>query len=200
MKLKWLLGCWLGFSLLLLASCQPKTLWLENKDEWGFLEKFEAHALDSIKNGAYYRYYPKGALYEQSNYKHGFLEGERRLFHEDGYLEVKENYKEGKFEGEWLRYWPNGRVKLSGIYQDNAMTGEWKKFYESGKISERTQFVNNEENGAFFEYYENGNLKAKGHYLHGDYEQGELELYNEEGELIKRMDCDKGICRTLWEK
>ncbi len=183
-----------------MGSCSSPTVWMENEDEWGYKEKFEFNIQDSLKSGAYYRYFPNGILYEEANYKGGILEGERKLFHEEGYLEVKENYSVGKFEGEWVRYWPDGSIKLEGQYREDEMIGQWRKYYEGGKLSEITHFVNNQENGDFIEYYDNGNIKAKGQYLDGDFEEGELLLYNEEGELAKRMNCEKGICVTLWEK
>ena len=35
-------------------------------------------------------------------------------------------------------------------------------------------------------------------YLDGDNEHGELKLFDEQGVLTKKMNCDKGICRTSW--
>ena len=79
------------------------------------------------------------------------------------------------------------------------MTGKWKGYYDNGALKEEVIFVNNQENGPFIEYYPNGKLKAEGTYLEGDYEQGELKLYNESGELIRRMNCEKGVCKTVWK-
>jgi len=77
---------------------------------------------------------------------------------------------------------------------------KWKRYYDSGELMEIVNFVENEENGPFVEYYKNGNKKATGNYLDGDNEHGELELFDEQGELIKKMNCNKGICRTSWTK
>ena len=79
------------------------------------------------------------------------------------------------------------------------MTGKWKKYYESGALFEEVTFSDNKENGPFIEYYENGNLKAEGEYLEGDNEHGLLSLYNEKGELERKMECQKGICKTIWK-
>ena len=51
-----------------------------------------------------------------------------------------------------------------------------------------------------YEYFRNGNLEAEGTYRNGDNEHGLLKLYNEEGELIKTMNCEDGVCRTVWKK
>jgi antitoxin component YwqK of YwqJK toxin-antitoxin module len=85
------------------------------------------------------------------------------------------------------------------MYKDGAMEGPWKRYYPSGQLMETVQFSNNEENGPFVEYYENGNLKAEGQYYHGDNEHGLLKLYAENGELIRKMECDSGRCRTIWK-
>jgi len=49
------------------------------------------------------------------------------------------------------------------------------------------------------EYHPNGSLKAEGQYLNGDFEQGELKLYDETGRLVRIMDCEQGVCRTRWQ-
>ena len=48
------------------------------------------------------------------------------------------------------------------------------------------------------EYFRNGNLKAEGSYLDGDNEHGLLKLYDETGRLIRKMECEQGVCRTFW--
>lgn len=50
------------------------------------------------------------------------------------------------------------------------------------------------ENGLFIEYYCNGKLVVEGVYKEGDYEYGELKIYNENGELFCMMLCDNGCC------
>ncbi len=49
------------------------------------------------------------------------------------------------------------------------------------------------------EYHPNGQLKAEGYYKNGDKEEGLLKLYNETGKLVKTMNCNSGICRTVWK-
>ena len=48
--------------------------------------------------------------------------------------------------------------------------------------------------------YKNGKTKATGTYLEGDNEHGELKLFDENGELTKKMNCNRGACRTTWTK
>lgn len=80
------------------------------------------------------------------------------------------------------------------------MDSIWVRYYETGQIKEEVTFRDNDENGPFTEYYANGNLKAEGFFKDGDNEHGLLKLYDEEGVLVKTMDCKNGICKTIWKK
>lgn len=80
------------------------------------------------------------------------------------------------------------------------MTGVWKTYYETGELKEEVSFVDNNENGPFKEYHKNGKTKYEGTYKDGDHEEGEMKVYNEDGEIIKKLDCKKGICNTVWIK
>jgi antitoxin component YwqK of YwqJK toxin-antitoxin module len=67
---------------------------------------------------------------------------------------------------------------------------------------EEVTFINNMENGPFKEYYKNGQIKWEGNYKDGDNEYGLIQEFNEQGQLIKKMNCGryKGeyICQTIW--
>ena len=73
-------------------------------------------------------------------------------------------------------------------------------WYPNGQMKEKVTFSNNEENGAFEEWYENGKLKATGNYLDGDNEDGTLKLYDTLGQLERILECQRGACRTTWER
>ncbi len=193
----------LAFCLLalLLFACKQKGALetIENKDEAGYVERYTRRKSDFAKEGLYTRIDPQGKKVEEALYKNDTLDGWRILYYETGDTQVLESYKTGLFHGIYKVYFPEGGVKLLGQYADNEMTGLWKGYYENGSIKEEVTFEKSEENGPFVEYYPNGKLKAQGNYLNGDYEHGELKLYDEAGQLIKTMQCDKGICRTTWE-
>jgi len=80
------------------------------------------------------------------------------------------------------------------------MTGVWKTYYDTGELKEEVLFKDNNENGPFKKYYKSGKVKYEGVYKDGDHEDGELKLYSEEGELIKKQDCVRGDCNTIWVK
>ncbi len=188
--------------LLLNTSCGKRLSEIENKDENGMvIEKYYLDR-DSLKFGAYTSYDDEGKLFEESNYKGGKLDGTRTIYYPNGNVEIIETYVDGIFEGQYRTFYENGQINLEADYINGAMEGLVKRYYPSGKLMEEVNFVNNEENGSFREYYESGQVKWEGAYENGDNEIGTIKSYNENGALIKQMECGKYkgdyICQTVW--
>jgi len=187
--------------LLGIFACTSKTKMVEVKDDAGnIIEKYMTHIEKEVKEGKSEVFSSTGQLLETAFYKNGQLHGQRELFHENGATQAIEQYENGQFTAIYKAFYDNEQLELEGKYVSGKMDGEWKRYYDSGELMEIVTFVENEENGPFLEYYRNGNKKATGTYLAGDNEHGELELFDEQGELIKKMNCNKGICRTSWTK
>ena len=196
---------YLAFLIIILTfSCARKVETIETKNEFGYTIKYSRNKTDYAKQGLYTANYPNGEKYEEANYVNDTLHGERKIYYESGALEILETYSMGKFQSPYKRFFEDGKIQQEGHYEDNVATGVWKKYYRNGQLEESVTLENNEENGPFQEYYENGNLKAEGAYKGFDAgssrarEHGLLKLYNEEGVLIKKMNCSLGICRTIW--
>ncbi len=173
---------------------------VETSDAEGYIEKYERRKSDYAKHGTYRRLSPRGILLEDAVYVANNLDGVRTLYYENGDTLIVEHYQDGKYEGSFQAFYVNGQLELDGQYVDNTMTGKWRRYYKSGELMEIVTFENNAENGPFVEYYKNGNLKAEGNYLDGDNEHGLLKMYDEGGNLIKKMECDRGICSTIWKE
>lgn len=172
---------------------------VEKVDESGNTLRFNQRLLDGALEGKYERISPQGIKLEEANYQGGQYQGKRVLFFANtGDTMIVETYEKGRFEGPYQLYHPNGKLKMEGQYRDNAMAGQWYQYYDNGALKEVVTFSNNEENGPFKEYHPNGKLSAEGSYLHGDHEHGQLKVYDETGALIKIMECNQGICRTVW--
>jgi len=186
--------------IIIIAGCGGNLETVETKDEFGNQIRFTRSKTDSLKQGAYLVLDATGQKMEEANYVDDQLHGERRLYGEGGVLDIVERYVDGAFDGLYQKFHPNGQVKFEASYITGILSGETKSYYESGQLKEIVAFKNNEENGPFEEYHPNGKIKAKGQYLDGDNEHGELELYDENGILIKKMNCEKGVCRTSWTK
>lgn len=173
---------------------------VENHDENGLLtERYTVKKETGLKHGIYEAFFASGKTMEQSQYMDGELHGPRKVFFENGQTDFVENYNQGKFEGEYLKYNEKGQLIQQGQYVGNAMSGQWKGWYESGELKEEVMFENNNENGPFKEYHSNGKIMTEGIYKNGDNEQGELLMYDENGQLAERMYCEYGVCATAWK-
>lgn len=193
--IRWL---WLVAFFTLAAECNNLEL-VENTDEEGVLkEQYTVNSKTQTKEGSYKSYDSDGKLIEEAAYKNGALDGERRLYYADGSVQSIETFEAGQHNGRFLNFHENGKVQLQGDYLNGNMEGEWRGYYNNGQLKEVVPFLNNNENGTFVEYHENGNLKAEGTYLNGDNENGELKLYDENGELERIMQCKNGVCETTW--
>lgn len=89
-------------------------------------------------------YSTSGAVIEVSNYKFGKLDGESKLFHDDG-----------------------KSVKQVGFYQNGLAIGKWKALYPSGKIQRETEFVNDKRDGNRVHYREDGSIEKTEVYKEG---------------------------------
>ncbi len=192
----YLLGTLVLFTLL---SCKDKLETVENRDDNGnLIEVFTRRVSDYAKEGLYIRYDSEGRKMEESHYQNDTLQGERLLYYPNEKLQYLETYANGVHHGSYKAYYDTGELQLEGQYQAGMMTGKWRGFYKNGQLKEVVTFENNNENGPFIEYYPNGNLKAEGTYKDGDREHGLLKLYDEEGQLERKMECNLGNCRTIW--
>jgi antitoxin component YwqK of YwqJK toxin-antitoxin module len=192
------------FSIFVLFSCGKRLNEIERKNEAGqVIEKFYLNK-DSLKFGTYTSYDEEGRLFEKSQYKKDELDGLRTIFFANGEVEIQENYKDGVMDGDYKSFYDNGNVNLVATYTEGKMQGLVKRYYSSGELMEEVTFVDNEENGPFKEYHKNGKVKWEGQYKDGDNEYGTIKMYDESGELIKRMECGKYkgeyICQTAWTK
>lgn len=186
--------------VLLFAACKSKMEQVEHVNSYGYTEKYTRDKETYAKEGLYQQYDEQKRLIEEAQYTNDTLHGMRVLYHEQGDTQIVEHYQYGRFEGPYRTYYERGALQQEGQYADNEMVGVWKRYYQNGQLMEKVKFENNVENGPFEEYYENGNLKAEGTYLNGDNEHGLLKLYDEKGELMRKMKCDRGVCHTEWEK
>ncbi len=188
------------FSTLFLFSCGGNLETITVNEDDGTITSYTRNKENFAKEGLLTRTAADGTLLEEAQYSNDTLHGFRKLYYLNGALQTEETHVDGAFQGTFKTYYENGQVKLQGEYINNSMEGVWKGYYDGGELKEEVFFKNNNENGPFTEYYQNGKLKAKGNYLEGDNEDGLLELFDKNGELVKKMNCVKRICRTIWTK
>lgn len=184
--------------LFTLASCSRNSKKVVIVHPDGYYKEVYFVKDDSVKHGEYIKYYGSGNMADSCYYVNGKINGERHIYSSEGNLEILETYDAGTFEGPYKSYYPSGKLKLIQQYTQNKIQGEVKQFYENGNVKAIVQFVDNLENGPFTEYFENGNPHWEGFYEGGDFEQDTLKEFNENGVLIRKLFCEKGICQTVW--
>jgi len=174
--------------------------WISRTNAFGQRERLQLRLPDSVRHGRYEMYNEAGQLIEEAHYRNDSLHGVRVLYYADGDTQIVEHYRRGDFVGLFRAYYEDGQLEAQGQYVDNQMKGEWRRFYRNGQLMEVVTFEENRENGPFIEYHSNGNLKAEGQYLKGDNEHGLLKIYDKSGELKRKMQCEHGVCRTVWQR
>lgn len=184
--------------LMLLSACSGNETIKVYDDNGVLTEEYRRSKKDFAKNGTYLAFYPDGSKLEEARYVRDTLDGIRKRYFPSGSIQIEEPYRMGSFDGIFKSYYENSQLELEGAYVNNVMSGIWKRYYKNGQLLEEVRFENNEENGPFTEYHENGKLKAKGTYLNGDNEHGLLEIFDENGEPERKMECETGVCKTIW--
>jgi len=173
---------------------------VKDTDELGNLVSYYQLADTTLRHGPYKKYSPDSILLEEALYLDGVYDGKRVMYYSSGDTQIVETYRRGRFEGPYALYYKEGGVKFSGSYTNNVMEGIWYSYYLDGAVKEKVTFADNKENGPFEEYYPDGTLKVSGTYLDGANEDGDLKFFDEEGEHYKTMNCDAGLCRTVWKR
>jgi|APTNR8051073442_1049403.scaffolds.fasta_scaffold00482_16 antitoxin component YwqK of YwqJK toxin-antitoxin module len=203
---KWLIIAGLGGALAsgLFTACsgakQDALLEVvETTDEYGYKERIQRRKDNKMRQGLYAKISPEGRLVEEAYYEADSLEGLRIIYYASGDTQIVETYRRGVFSGPYREYHENGKLLQEGKYVNNTMEGVWKTYYPDGQLAEEVTFRDNDENGPFRQYYPNGKLQTEGTFKDGDFEHGELKLYDESGAHIRTMDCDSGKCRTTWQ-
>ncbi len=89
---------------------------------------------DGILEGEVKVYYENGKITEISHYVHGKLEGNYKRYSIRGFLYQDLTYEDGELNGTATYYErKNGRIKSKGLYKDNKRVGTWEH-YENGKL------------------------------------------------------------------
>lgn len=195
----------------LFVSCNDTEKVVNVDNESKTSEEYFVDKKSKKKEGDYVKKDLSGNILETSHYVDDHLDGENAIYYPGTkQLFRKALYKIGKLNGDYVEYFQNGKIRMQGLMKDDKHAGEWKGYYESGQLKQLVTFVDGQENGPFVEYYENGTTSYKGAYKTGvdengvsnedaeNKEHGELLHYDEGGNLIQKMDCQWGICRTTW--
>jgi len=185
----------------ILQSCNQYDTVKEYSDGHVLLEEYKIDK-DSLMQGEYLSYFEDGKnVFERSHYKDDQLDGERRLYFENGQVEIIENYVRDTLTDTLKVYYRTGALKQLKYFEAGVLTGVITTYYEDGTLKDKATFVNNLEEGPFAEYHPNGQPKWQGTYRNGDKEYGELTQFDNKGVAIRKLMCDTAaVCTTIWTK
>lgn len=185
------------FSVLFcLVSCNK---YVKIYSETGQLqEKYKRDRKKQI-HGIYKMYFSNKQLLLLREYKHGKIINKEFVYYDNGQLRKIANYERGEYNGEFIYYYENGVLEQEGVYKDAAIDNNLKTYYKSGQLKEVVAFENGEENGDFVYYHPNGKIKSTGRLKNGDNYDGLIMIYDEEGTLIQKKQCEIGECIVVWQ-
>jgi len=128
------------------------------------------------------------------------LEGEQKVYYENGKVHYIVEYKKGKANGRVREYSTDGKLYMDAVYTDGHRNGECKHFYKNGKPFEVSNYVNGEKDGIETKYYESGTILATRIYKKNKIQPG-LKEYDKDGkEIINNNSLViRGIDHTLLE-
>jgi antitoxin component YwqK of YwqJK toxin-antitoxin module len=90
------------------------------------------------KNGAKYRkcYYENGQLWIEDIWLNGyFVNGERKIWRENGRIKCRRFYNSGSPDGELLSWHENGVLSEQCFYRHGKIEGEYKTWNKDGSIA-----------------------------------------------------------------
>ena len=184
--------------MLILQSCKIQVV--TEKSEQGILfSKYQQFRKTKIKNGFYRLYHENGSLSMEMYYKNGKLHGEERSYHPNGQLQNIANSVMGSYEGPFKYWYATGTLYQEGNYINNNIEGDLKTYYPNGILKEIVFFSKSVENGPYTFYHQNAKLKEEGFFLNGPNLEGTIKQYNDEALLIRKKQCEQGVCKTVWE-
>lgn len=166
-------------------------------------KRSEEHFIDGDLYGEQKYYYSNGNLMKEGTWEAGSVNGELKLYAEDGTLEFIRYYKDGmvlgysyfdkdgkpvamipfeKASGKFTAYYQNGNKSMEGEYVNGRFEGRVIEYFANGKIAEDENYKNGDFEGVEKYYYPNDSLKKELHYK-GDEEDGKSIYYYDNGKV-----------------
>jgi antitoxin component YwqK of YwqJK toxin-antitoxin module len=138
--------------------------------------------ITEVKNGMGYRaIFGKENVQELQEYKDGNLEGEIKVFNQEGQLKRLYHVKNGIKHGEEIEYFEtlfassaSPQPKLSFYWHEGKIQGHVKTWYPTGNLESQKEMSNNAKNGVLTAWYRDGSFMLieeyeNNHLIRGDY-------------------------------
>lgn len=184
-------------------SCQQlasKEEYCHEKLESGEYFDKQGTSIAEVKNGTGYRaIFGKDRIQELQEFKDGSLEGEVKVFNQEGRLKriyhVKNEIKHGEEIEYYDRFFASSadlQPKLSFYWYEGKIQGMVKTWYSTGVMESQKEMANNAKNGILTAWYRDGNLMMIEEYDHDKLVRGDY-FKREERIPVSQVIDGKGI-------
>ncbi|MBM3447824.1 MAG: hypothetical protein FJX90_01800 [Bacteroidetes bacterium] len=131
-------------ALLLFTSCDeldsatPKEI--KTINGYKIVGYYEIDGTDSIKVGERTFYPNSEKVYLEFRIKDGKRHGECLSFFQNGTRQSLNTYKEGVLNGDYRVWHENGELQIEGQYENNKEVGEWVFYDKDGNVKKTQKF------------------------------------------------------------
>lgn len=160
----------------------------------------QGNVVAEVKNGTGYRaIFAKDSIQELQEFVDGILEGEVKVFNQEGRLKRVYHVKNGIKHGEEVEYYDRFfssthtlQPKLSFFWYEGKIQGIVRTWYSSGVLESQKEMANNAKNGVMTAWYRDGCLMMFEEYENGNLLRGEY-FKKEDRTPISQIQDGKGI-------
>lgn len=162
----------------------------EEFDESGQLV-FSTNYSRGVIDGKELQYFPEGTIKAVREFRSGELNGSYELNYPDGKPERRATYKKGQPEGEMIEYFPDGSIRMKAIYQKGIPSLPIVYFHPNGKVRQRITYNGQGAKVLEENYFSNEQLASSIRFVN-ELEEGEVKIFNENGNLMEIRNYSKG--------
>ena len=121
-----------------LDSATPKEI--KTINGYKIVGYYEIDGTDSIKVGERTFYPNSEKVYLEFRIKDGKRHGECLSFFQNGTRQSLNTYKEGMLNGDYRVWHENGELQIEGQYENNKEVGEWVFYDKDGNVKKTQKF------------------------------------------------------------
>ena len=145
-----------------------------------------------------WRFYDSyGNLARKEDYRNGKLEGQGRVFYDNGALKIEANLSAGQLQGMERHYYRNGHLKAEYPYDNDKREGTCMEFHFDGGPKSIMNYEAGKREGLFASYYTNGQEKRTVYYKN-DLAEGPVRAFNMQGTLMFEGNFNNGLPTGIW--
>jgi antitoxin component YwqK of YwqJK toxin-antitoxin module len=121
-----------------LDSATPKEI--KTINGYKIVGYYEVDGTDSVKVGERTFYPNSEKVYLEFRIKDGKRHGECMSFFQNGSRQSLNTYKEGMLNGDYRVWHENGELQIEGQYENNKEVGEWVFYDKDGNVKKTQKF------------------------------------------------------------